>query len=82
MPDVIVPRPWPDHLDLLQQLMSQDRYEMHRFPVANLRWNDTPSLAPHVGGPGHLFHTPVVGVDGPELFILERVSGAGGPPPR
>jgi hypothetical protein len=72
-PDVIVPRPWPDHLDVLRALASQGSFEEHRFPVANLRWNNTPSLAPRVGARyGHLFHTPVPGVEGPELVILER----------
>ena len=81
-PDVIVPRPWPDHMELLQELAARGHYEVHRFPLANLRWNDTPSLSARVGGTPHLFHDPVVDVDGPELFILERVSAAGGPPLR
>jgi hypothetical protein len=74
-PDVIVPRPWPDHLDVLRSLAAEGRFSEHRFPVANLRWNNTPSLAPRVGAKyGHLFHTPVPGVDGPELVILERAA--------
>jgi hypothetical protein len=76
-PDVIVPRPWPDHIDDLQRLAARGRYAQRSFPVGNLRWNNTPSLSARVGAKaGHRFRDPVIGVDGPELFILERVDGA------
>jgi hypothetical protein len=74
-PDVIVPRPWPDHIELLKQLAASRHYGVKRFPVGNLRWNNTPSLSARVGASaGHRFRAPVVDVDGPELFILERVA--------
>ncbi|HVN37466.1 MAG TPA: hypothetical protein VMW19_04745 [Myxococcota bacterium] len=74
IPDVIIARPWPDHMDALRELSTRAHYEPHALPVANLRWNNTPSLAPRAGFPvGHHFRDPVVGVDGPELVILERV---------
>lgn len=78
VPDVIVPRPWPDQLEALQQLASRARYEPHAFPVGNLRWNNTPSLSARVGASaGHRFRDPVVDQDGPELVILERVRDPG-----
>lgn len=74
IPDVIVPRPWPDHMEALQELSTRARYETHAFPVGNLRWNNTPSLSARVGSrAGHRFRDPVIGEDGPELVILERV---------
>jgi hypothetical protein len=86
VPDVIVPRPWPDHLEELEQLSRRARYRPHAFPVGNLRWNNTPSLSARVGSStGHRFRDPVIDVDGPELVILERVpepapgSGAAAP---
>lgn len=76
-PDVIVPRPWPDHMDDLQRLAARGRYAPRAFPVGNLRWNNTPSLSARVGAKrGHLFRDPEIGVDGPELVILERVEGS------
>ena len=77
VPDVIVPRPWPDHMDDLQRLAARATYAPHAFPVGNLRWNNTPSLSARVGAKtGHLFRDPEIGVDGPELVILERVDGS------
>lgn len=77
VPDVIVPRPWPDHMEDLRQLAARARYAPHAFPVGNLRWNNTPSLSARVGAKtGHLFHDPEIGVDGPELVILERADGS------
>jgi hypothetical protein len=77
IPDVIVPRPWPDHMDDLQRLAARARYAPHAFPVGNLRWNNTPSLSARVGSKtGHLFRDPEIGVDGPELVILERADGS------
>lgn len=74
LPDVIVARPWPDQLEVLEALASRARYAERRFPVANLRWNQTPSLSAPIGaGRGHRFRDPVIGVDGPELVILERI---------
>ena len=74
IPDVIVPRPWPDHMDELRWMSTRARYAPHSFPVGNLRWNNTPSLSARVGASaGHRFHDPVIGQDGPELVILERV---------
>ena len=74
IPDVIVPRPWPDHMEELRWLSTRARYEAHSFPVGNLRWNNTPSLSARVGASaGHRFRDPVIGQDGPELVILERV---------
>src|SRR5262249_3440816 len=37
IPDVIVPRPWPDHMDELRWLSTRARYAAHSFPVGNLR---------------------------------------------
>ncbi|HXK24563.1 MAG TPA: hypothetical protein VMS55_17970 [Myxococcota bacterium] len=74
IPDVIVPRPWPDHMEELRWLSTRASYAPHSFPVGNLRWNNTPSLSARVGSStGHRFRDPVIGKDGPELVILERV---------
>jgi hypothetical protein len=81
VPDVIVARPWPDQLEVLQALASRARYVERRFPVANLRWNQTPSLSAPIGaGRGHRFRDPVIDVDGPELVILERLEPTAGAP--
>ena len=40
LPDVIVPRPWPDHLDVLQELATRAAFEETSFPVQNLPWNN------------------------------------------
>jgi hypothetical protein len=72
VPDVIVPRPWPDHVEVLRALSERASYAAREFPVENLRWNNSPALM----GRGaerfaHRFRTPE-----PEgrlpLVILER----------
>jgi hypothetical protein len=78
-PDVIV-RARGRHMALLQGSRREDitKCTASRWRT---RAGTTRRRSARRGTP-HLFHDPVVDVDGPELFILERVSAAGGPPPR
>jgi hypothetical protein len=73
VPDVIIPRPWARNLTALEWLASQHPYEMHSFPVANLRANNLPELSPlNESGLVHRFRSPEPGVDGEVLVIGER----------
>jgi hypothetical protein len=73
VPDVIIPRPWPVNLRALEWLAAQHPYEMHGFPVANLRANNLPELSPlNQAGLVHRFRSPEPGVDGDALVIGER----------
>lgn len=73
IPDVIVPRPWPDQLDVLQELAARTAFEETSFPVQNLRWNNNPALSPRADHPtAHRFATPRPGHGAPQLVILER----------
>jgi hypothetical protein len=72
-PDVIVPRPWPDHLDTLKSLADAAHYESVAFPVANLWWNNIPGLNPRGERKiGHQFRTRIAEKGEPQLVILER----------
>jgi hypothetical protein len=72
-PDVIVPRPWPDHLDTLKSLADAADYESVAFPVANLWWNNIPGLNPRGERKvGHQFRTRIAEKGEPQLVILER----------
>ena len=75
-PDVIVPRPWPDHVPVLEALSKGAAYQATSFPVQNLPWNNNPSLTPRVDHPtAHRFRTPPPREGAPQLVILERASG-------
>lgn len=73
VPDVIVPRPWPEQLEVLEELAGTAVFDETRFPVQNLPWNNNPALSPRADHPtAHRFATPLP-VDGaPQLVILER----------
>lgn len=72
-PDVIVPRPWPDHLGVLKELSERVPYTATSFPVQNLPWNNNPALSPRADhATAHRFRTPAPREGAPELVILER----------
>jgi len=72
-PDVIVPRPWPEHLEVLKALSERVPYESVAFPVLNLWWNNVPGLTPRgARNLGHLFRTRIAAEGEPKLVILER----------
>jgi hypothetical protein len=76
-PDVIVPRPWPDHLETLRVLAERAHYESVTFPVLNLWWNNIPGLTPRgERNVGHLFRTRLAAEGEPRLVILERRQSA------
>ncbi len=73
VPDVIVPRSWPEHLEILKALSEQRPYAAREFPVTNLPWNNSPALSPRLGRPtAHRFRTPRPEAGEPALVILER----------
>jgi hypothetical protein len=79
LPDVIVPRPWPDQVEVLKALSERAEFRAREFPVENLPWNNNPSLAPSgTARFAHRFRTPPAAGRLP-LVILERVPGAQGP---
>ena len=72
-PDVIVPRPWPDHVALLKELSERVPYRAKSFPVQNLPWNNNPALSPRADhATAHRFRTAAPRDGAPELVILER----------
>jgi len=73
-PDVIVPRPWPEQIEVLKELSQRAAYRAREFPVTNLWWNNVPSLAPRgARRAAHRFRTPLPAEGEPALVILERV---------
>jgi hypothetical protein len=71
-PDVIVPRPWPDHVALLKELSERVPYRAKSFPVQNLPWNNNPALSPRADhATAHRFRTATPRDGAPELVILE-----------
>lgn len=73
-PDVIVPRSWPERSRLLRRLAERVPYEVTRFPVANLPWNNLPSLSPfRTYAVAHRFVTERPRTPGEALVVLERI---------
>ena len=72
LPDVIIPRSWPEQLEVLQELSQRAPYESMAFPVANLPWNNVPALSPRGDrATAHRFETQRPGGVVPALVILE-----------
>jgi hypothetical protein len=71
-PDVIVLRPWPRHVQALEQLVAAGDYEPHEFPVGNVHVNNLPELSLNNARLVHRFRSPVAGRDATALVIGER----------
>lgn len=72
-PDIIIPRSWSARSKALGALARGAEYTPRRFPVANLKTNNTPGLsALNPGGLVHEFRTRLAREGEPRLLILER----------
>jgi hypothetical protein len=76
-PDLIIFRPWTHQRHALTELADRDRYEVVRFDVANLPYNNIPQLAPsRFVLVTHQFTTPLPGDPSSVFTVLRRVPRA------
>jgi len=76
-PDLIILRPWSHQRRALTELADRDRYQVVRFDVANLPYNNIPQLAPsRFVLVTHQFTTPLPGDPSSAFAILRRIPPA------
>jgi len=76
-PDLIIVRPWTHQRRVLTQLADRDHYEVVRFDVANLPYNNIPQLAQsRFVLVTHQFTTPLPGDPSSAFAILRRLPPA------
>jgi hypothetical protein len=72
VPDVIIPRAWPEQLEVLKEMSERAPYRRTAFPVASLPWNNIPALSPRGDRQSaHRFATQRPGGAVPALELLE-----------
>ena len=72
VPDVIIPRSWPEQLEVLKEMAARAPYLRTAFPVANLPWNNIPAISPRGDrATAHRFRTQRPGDGVPALVLLE-----------
>jgi hypothetical protein len=72
VPDVIIPRSWPEQLEVLKEMSERAPYRRTEFPVANLPWNNIPAISPRGDRQSaHRFQIQRPGGAVPALVLLE-----------